>query len=62
MLGNVSYSMERELILVEATAVEDKLQKGYKKGSLYHYLWSIYILMLSYNSVFPSFVFFLAKK
>jgi len=54
MLEKVSDSMERELILVGATAVEDKLQKGV--GLII--TCGQYILLLSYNFFTYRFLFF----
>lgn len=52
MLERVSDLMERELILVGATAVEDKLQNGVKTISVYRYIHTL----LLYVTILVSFL------
>ena len=55
MLEQVSDIMERELILVGATAVEDKLQKGVGCIILYsHYIFLLFSTSTTLNCLFLS--------
>lgn len=55
MLENVSDIMERELLLVGATAVEDKLQKGV--GCIFFVINALYTLLLFPTSTGLNFLF-----